>query len=67
MKIDNENVRASNWCPLCEGQKERGLIACWPCYHIYGLRYGNEKAEARMKEANEEDQFEKFIDTALGH
>ncbi len=58
MKIDNENVRASNRCPLCEGYKEIGLISCWPCYRLHGLRYGNPLAEAKIERANEIDRYE---------
>jgi hypothetical protein len=54
MKIDNENVRLSNRCPLCEGYKEIGLVTCWPCYQLHGLRYGNPLAEAKIERANEE-------------
>ena len=53
MKIDNENVRASNRCPLCEGYKSVGLVACWPCYRLHDLRNGNPGAEAKIERANE--------------
>ena len=52
IKPDNENVRASNQCPLCEGEKETGLVVCWPCYRRYDLRNGNPEAENKIEEAN---------------
>jgi len=51
--IDNQNVRASNRCPLCEGHKDIGLVTCWPCYRRYDLRNGNPEAEAKIEKANE--------------
>lgn len=53
MKIDNENLRGSNRCPLCEDEKAIGLVTCWPCYRLHGLRYGNQEAEAKIEKANE--------------
>jgi hypothetical protein len=47
---DYPHVRASEVCPLCYGHKDQGLIACWPCYHTQGLRYGNNEAEELMKQ-----------------
>ena len=45
-------------CPLCQGRKEAGLVACWPCYRAWDLRDGNvgaelliEWAEAELREA----------------
>jgi len=58
IKVDNENVRASSRCPLCEGHKDIGLVTCWPCYRRYGLRNGNPEAEARIERANEIDRYE---------
>ena len=52
IQIDNENVRASNYCPLCNGRKEVGLVACWPCYRSYNLRQGNPWAEEKIERAN---------------
>ncbi len=52
MEIDNKNVRASNRCPLCEGEKDTSLVTCWPCYKHYGLRYGNPEAEEKIEKAN---------------
>lgn len=43
--LDYPHVRASDVCPLCQRHKDQGLIACWPCYHARGLRYGDEEAE----------------------
>ncbi len=58
IKLDNENVRASNRCPLCNGYKPVGLVACWPCYRLHDLRNGNPEAEAKIDRANEIDRFE---------
>lgn len=38
--MDYPNVRTMNYCPICESDKDYGLIACWTCYRKYGLRYG---------------------------
>jgi len=53
MKIDNQNVRNSNRCPLCEGEKDIGLVTCWPCYRLHNLRNGNPEAENKIEAANE--------------
>ena len=53
MEIDNQNVRSSNRCPLCKDEKDIGLVTCWPCYRLYGLRNGNPEAEAKIERANE--------------
>jgi hypothetical protein len=50
--MDNATVRLSTQCPLCLGAKPQGLIACWPCYHAKGMRYGNPEAEAIIAQAN---------------
>ena len=44
-----ERVRSHSVCPLCYHTKEIGLVACWPCYRIQGLRTGNPKAEASIR------------------
>ena len=31
-------VRFSLICPLCNGAKAAGLIACWPCFRTSGLK-----------------------------
>ena len=48
--LDYPHVRASDVCPLCKGQKDRGLVACWRCYHARGLRYGNGQAESLIEQ-----------------
>ena len=53
MELDNQYVRASNQCPLCDGPKGAHLVACWTCYHTHGLKYGNESAERAIAAANE--------------
>lgn len=35
---DNPNVRADSTCPLCLQRKDIGLVACWTCYRVRGLR-----------------------------
>ena len=38
MTNDNPHVRSDFTCPFCLGDKDDGLIACWPCYrkHLQG-------------------------------
>ncbi len=49
MTVDHPRVRASRVCPLCGGGKAPGLVCCWTCYQAQGLRYGSERAEARIE------------------
>ena len=51
--MDYPRVRASNVCPLCIRRKDQGLIACWYCYHLYGLGYGNKKEAEGLIEKTE--------------
>jgi hypothetical protein len=46
--LDNPRVRASLVCPLCNGAKASGLVACWPCFRTSGLKEGDSLAEARV-------------------
>jgi hypothetical protein len=48
METDNPLVRASDLCPLCDGLKTIGNVACWACYHAAQMKYGNPVAEARI-------------------
>jgi hypothetical protein len=48
--LDYPHVRASDVRTLRKRHKDRGLIACWPCYHARGLRYGNEEAERLIEQ-----------------
>lgn len=48
LTADHPLVRASNSCPLCNGPKPVGLVACWPCYHETNMRYGNATSEAMI-------------------
>jgi hypothetical protein len=32
--MDNPRTRSSTTCPLCYGEKERGLVVCWQCSTI---------------------------------
>jgi hypothetical protein len=29
--MDNPKTRSGTTCPLCYGEKERGLVVCWQC------------------------------------
>jgi hypothetical protein len=51
IQIDHPNVRASVVCPLCQGVKDAGLVACWPCYRKNEMRYGNPAAELKIDQA----------------
>jgi hypothetical protein len=46
MTIDHPKVRADRTCPLCDKGKDVGLVCCWACYGLYGLRFRNPKAAA---------------------
>ena len=46
--LDNPLVRASDLCPLCDGLKPVGLVACWSCYRGADMRNGNAVAEQRI-------------------
>lgn len=46
--MDYTLVRASGICPFCAKQKEVGLVACWSCYRVHELRYGNPEAETLL-------------------
>lgn len=48
--LDYPYVRASNVCPLCRRHKDQSLVACWPCYHGRGMRYGNNEVEEVLKQ-----------------
>jgi hypothetical protein len=50
---DHPNVRASGVCPLCKGQKDVGLVACWWCYREEKLKWGNPDAELKIDQAEE--------------
>lgn len=41
-------VRSSDLCPLCDGLKPIGTVACWSCYLNSRMKYGNPVAEARV-------------------
>ena len=47
-EIDYPEVRAQGVCPLCRKDKEAGLLVCWVCYRVEGLRAGNLQAERRI-------------------
>jgi hypothetical protein len=48
MSLDNPRVRASLVCPLCNGAKDRGLVACWPCFRTSGLKEGAAEPERKI-------------------
>lgn len=51
---DYQFVRGSIVCPLCGSyEKPLGNIACWPCYHENGMRYGHEIAETVIRAADD--------------
>jgi hypothetical protein len=50
MSLDNPRVRASLVCPLCNGAKASGLVACWPCFRTSGLKQGDPAAERAIAE-----------------
>jgi hypothetical protein len=39
-KQDYPNLRAVNWCALCEGEKDVGLVVCWICWRAFNFRNG---------------------------
>lgn len=45
---DYPRVRASLTCPLCNGTKDAGLIACWTCYRSHGMRNGLTTSDAAI-------------------
>ena len=51
MELDYPKVRAQVLCPLCVGDKDEGLLVCWPCYRRYELRSGNEVVEQIIAQA----------------
>ena len=56
MTLDNPAIRRSTCCPFCSGFKTKGLVACWPCYHAYDLRNGNDYAEIHLARAEARQQ-----------
>lgn len=62
--IDYPRIRASRVCPLCRQLKDAGLVACWPCYRVQGMRNPEavgsivtEMLDARERELEEKAQF----------
>ena len=49
--LDYPKVRSAGVCPLCLKYKDTGLVACWSCYHAFGIRYGNQEAEDLIAKA----------------
>lgn len=54
MTTDNPLIRAGTVCPLCDGPKNVGLVACWDCYRSQELKYGNPDAEALLDQREAE-------------
>ena len=48
---DYPRIRSSDLCPLCGRHKDRGLVACWSCYHVRGMRYGDKETESLLEQA----------------
>lgn len=46
--IDNPHIRNSTVCPLCDGYKPVGLVACWQCFRSEELSNGNPDAESAL-------------------
>ena len=38
--LDHRHVREARTCPICNREKESGLLLCWPCYHAIDARGG---------------------------
>lgn len=51
--LDRPNIRNSCTCPLCQGPKDRGLLACWPCFNYFKLDGFSEAAEYSLDMAEE--------------
>ena len=47
-QVDHPHLRASDLCPLCDGLKPFGTVACWSCYRNAEMRNGNQVAEAML-------------------
>jgi hypothetical protein len=45
---DHPHIRTGTSCPLCNGRKAGGLLACWPCHNAHGLGDGNPHVESRL-------------------
>jgi hypothetical protein len=56
MTVDNPHVRRDVICPLCLGDKDDGLVACWPCYrkHLKGSDTEPERVKAERVIAERE-------------
>jgi hypothetical protein len=47
---DYPKVRAHHICPVCNGQKDEGLIACWTCFRNCGIKSGDMEHVIRERE-----------------
>lgn len=45
MTTDNPRTRWQTICPICNGFKDHGLIACWSCFRKHNMRNCNLLAE----------------------
>lgn len=52
--MDNPRVRMQIICPVCDGSKDRGLVACWPCFRKYDMRNGNPVCEEIIRDRENE-------------
>jgi hypothetical protein len=52
-KIDFPRLRAWDHCPLCGGNKSRGVLACYRCVNTRGIGAGDDDpwAEGRFARA----------------
>lgn len=48
---DFPKVRAHHVCPVCNGPKDLGLIACWPCFRNRGVKTGQMEKVLEAREA----------------
>lgn len=46
---DYPKVRAHHICPVCNGAKDAGLVACWPCWRT-SVKRGDPAAERKVQE-----------------
>jgi hypothetical protein len=44
-------LRKSHICPLCDLDKSVGLVACWPCFRLWDMRYGNDLIDEQLDTA----------------
>lgn len=45
---DHPLTRRQTVCPFCAQHKDRGLVACWPCFRSSGLKSCDCTAESML-------------------